>query len=71
MVYFKALGNLKNLEFINFGDCLLKSKGAVVLTRALVQSPNIKVNYFIFWRQGWVYFYRENFIFLKGNHNQL
>merc|ERR1712127_1066250 len=38
----KALSKCRNLKYINFGDCLLRRRGSLILTRALVQSPEIK-----------------------------
>ena len=39
----KALSGLNNLEYINFGDCLLKSKGTLAIARSLVHAKNIQV----------------------------
>ncbi len=36
------MSGLENLECINFGDCLLRSKGAVLIARSLVHAKNIK-----------------------------
>jgi len=38
----KALGNLRNLEYLNLGDCLLKSKGAVLIARSISELKNLK-----------------------------
>lgn len=38
----KALVNLKKLEYLNLGDCLLGSKGGLIITRAIANLPLIK-----------------------------
>ncbi len=41
--YSKALTGLAHLEYVNFGDCLVRSKGAVLIARSLAGLKNIKV----------------------------
>lgn len=44
-LFSKALSSLKKLEYLNLGDCLLRSKGAVMVARSLANMENIKVIY--------------------------
>ena len=51
----QALPNLQNLEVLNFGDCLVRTKGAEAIADAIKDShTNLKVRIFSYKCRGYL-----------------